>query len=413
MERVTKASINGISFAMTDQAFHILDSRLSELSNHYGHTQNGLTRMAEYEKALSDYLVKNGGRDNVVSAELARRAVDNAGGPKVEPATGRNNEKSGNGGCLKTGLVILLIIMALPVAAVILGLIIALVCAIAGISVGGLGGIAGGALVANTLFSNPAGVPVGVAILHVLVFWLPVIAVIYALVMVFLPKGKRMWKPIPEMAIVWLISVLLYGVMVLFPKFNGQKTIETNVSVNDRYQMGGDTLFIRLEPASRGSNDGMFVQADDDEFFLAYAPKHTGKKRVGLKDIDQAIVYPVISLERQWYYNPSDSGTVKIRRTIVSSSHESDENEFIESLKGNGSVYYRLDGDTLVLSPITVVRGGKADFVKLELEVPGRDFKVLVNEPVPHDFASDTHFQNILSRDIDLDSVGDLLDIFD
>jgi len=407
MERITKASINGISFAMTDEAFHILDARLGELS------RMGST-MGQYEKSIADFLLDNGGRDSVIDPTLARRAVEHAGGPRpsANKASGKTckNEDRHSGGCLKALLTALLVILCFPLAVVVLGLLIAAACAILGITVAGLGtgGLLAGMM--GTLGGLGLAGGLGVRMLVLLLVLLPIVCVIWAMVVLFSKNRAGKWKPLLVVFLIWLLAAIV-SASVLGCSFRKFSATTSRTESSTSYILESDTLYVRMEPVERGENDGMLVYGNDDVFFLAYAPKGNGRGN-RIQDLKSAILYPSIELEDDWQGNDSVAVIRLSHKEIkkMSGSNERDEQDFLNGLSSSDS--YRMEGDTLVILP------SKADFREgfklnsLTIRHP-YGIKVVVTGPVPHDFETTTSFQNVFSRRIELDALMNAIDELD
>lgn len=408
MERITKASINGISFSMTDNAFHILDARLTELSR----MGSG---MGQYEKSIADFLISNGGRDNVINESLARRAVEQAGGPrKASQSSASNKEKNGGGcsnGCLRAMLITLLVILCFPLVIVVLALLIAAVCALFGVTIAGLGTTGVMAGVFGSLAGLGMGSAFGIKMLVLLLVLLPIACIIWALVILFSKDRTGKWKPLVMVFLIWLIAAILSAGLIGNSFRTVGATTSYTTSGGTGFNLNSDTLFIRLEPVERGENDGMLVYGNDDNFVLAYAPKLADGKKTKLSDLKSAIVYPALELESEW---PGDTlKHVRIsHREVYKTSKGSgrDEQEFMNSFSDTRN--YRIEGDTLVLLPSKATFNDGFRLEGYEIRHPW-NVKVVVTEPVPHDFESTTNYQNIFSRNFNLNILVKAIDELD
>lgn len=394
MERITKASINGISFAMSDEAFHIIDARLSELNR----LCNGKD-MSQYEKKIADFLIEKGCRDNVVNAETARQSVENAGGPK-ESRESKNGDRKRSNGCLKGCLTAILIILCFPLVICALLFAVVILGAIFGFSVAGLTGATGIFAGLFSLSSMAGGIWIRLFIL--LLAMLPIICLIWALVILFSRNRKGKWKPLMIIFLVWLVAAILVFCLSANKVSLVQERISTITRAEDRIStIKGDTLFVRMDTISREDNDGMLVYGDRNNFVLTYAPR-CENRRMKLGDLSQAIVYPTIKLGHRWDLH--DEVALKVSEVRVLHEQKSaNEKEFLKSLNSSReNVCYHVEGDTIVIFPKFEKFDDGFRLPTLDVDVPF-DLKVKVLGPVPHDFEEDMSFQNILPKTLNIE----------
>ena len=185
------------------------------------------------------------------------------------------------------------------------------------------------------------------------------------ILLLFKLKAPR-WKPGLIIFILWVVSLLgLIGVSL--GSLSAIRSMDTQV--RHAQLPAADTLYIEFVGASQWKDYDVLIDANQVSYDLLYMGKDSGEPFL--------VVYPDIYLNR---YN--DDGTFRSYARYVTEGMKLEQMALKDS-----STFWTLDGQTLRLEPIIFSSDTKVTDIERRISLNiGKDTKVIVREPVRHEF---------------------------
>lgn len=218
----------------------------------------------------------------------------------------------------------------------------------------------------SLISDTPAWAASLISVLVCIVTILPFIGMLYGgILLLFKLKAPR-WKPGLIIFILWVVSLLgLIGVSL--GSLSAIRSMDTQV--RHAQLPAADTLYIEFVGASQWKDYDVLIDANQVSYDLLYMGKDSGEPFL--------VVYPDIYLNR---YN--DDGTFRSYARYITEGMKLEQMALKDS-----STFWTLDGQTLRLEPIIFSSDTKVTDIERRISLNiGKDTKVIVREPVRHEF---------------------------
>ena len=231
----------------------------------------------------------------------------------------------------------------------------------------------------SSLFSvmtdSPAWVSVLISVLACIVVVLPFIGMLYAGILLLFRLRAPRWRPGLIMFIVWVISLL--GLIAV-----SLSSITTVRSIDDRTTNAQlpalDTLFVEFAGCSQWKDNDVLIDAGRRSFELMYKDDNSGSPLL--------VIYPKFYLER----NSDTVGHIRANTEYVTEGMTLND---INEKKSRDFWSFDEQSRTLRLEPIVFSSDIRVTDMRRDLRLTiNEKTRVIVREPVHHEFDSDTDF---------------------
>lgn len=231
----------------------------------------------------------------------------------------------------------------------------------------------------SSLFSvmtdSPAWVSVLISVLACIVVVLPFIGMLYAGILLLFRLRAPRWRPGLIMFIVWAISLL--GMIAV-----SLSSITTVRSIDDRTTNAQlpalDTLFVEFAGCSQWKDSDVLIDAGRRSFELMYKDDNSGSPLL--------VIYPKFYLER----NSDTVGHIRANTEYVTEGMTLND---INEKKSRDFWSFDEQSRTLRLEPIVFSSDIRVTDMRRDLRLTiNEKTRVIVREPVHHEFDSDTDF---------------------